>query len=105
MRWAMFLFKQMGHVLLSLFPWTASSRFSALFLGHTLDSVLCCCLPSGTPDLCADTGVIRQLGEFYKRQGVRSRLPRSVGEELLAKLSAAQDSLPLPPSADGKQKA
>ncbi|CAL5229111.1 g12374 [Coccomyxa viridis] len=51
------------------------------------------------------SGVIRQLGDFYRKQGVRSRLPRSVGEDLLAKLSAAQNSLPLPPSADGKQKA
>ena len=53
----------------------------------------------------AGAGVIRQLGDFYRKQGVRSRLPRSVGEDLLAKLSAAQNSLPLPPSADGKQKA
>ena len=50
-------------------------------------------------------GVIRQLGEFYRKQGQRSRLPRAVGEDLLARLSAAQNSLPLPVSADGKQKA
>ena len=31
-------------------------------------------------DGCA--GVIRQLGDFYKKQGQRSRLPRSVGEGL-----------------------
>ena len=54
-------------------------------------------------DGCA--GVIRQLGDFYKKQGQRSRLPRSVGEGLLAKLSAAQNALPLPAAADGKQKA
>ena len=50
-------------------------------------------------------GVIRQLGDFYKKQGQRSRLPRSVGEGLLAKLDAAQNALPLPAAADGKQKA
>ncbi|CAK0785118.1 hypothetical protein CVIRNUC_008324 [Coccomyxa viridis] len=51
------------------------------------------------------SGVIRQLGDFYKKQGQRSRLPRSVGEGLLAKLGAAQNALPLPAAADGKQKA
>ena len=50
-------------------------------------------------------GVIRQLGDFYRKQGQRSRLPRAVGEDMLARLSAAQNSLPLPASADGKQKA
>ena len=49
--------------------------------------------------------MIRQLGDFYKKQGQRSRLPRSVGEGLLAQLGAAQNALPLPAAADGKQKA
>lgn len=55
--------------------------------------------------MIACSGVIRQLGDFYKTKGVRSRLPRALGEELLVKLNSAQNSLPLPASADGKQKA
>lgn len=50
-----------------------------------------------------ETGTIRELGEFYRKKGQRARLPLSFGEELLAKLAAAEKSLPLASSADGKQ--
>ncbi|CAL8469845.1 g9387 [Coccomyxa elongata] len=62
-----------------------------------------------TPSLQAEpsytqlSGTIRELGEFYRKKGQRARLPRSFGEELLAKLAAAEKSLPLASSADGKQ--
>lgn len=50
------------------------------------------------------TGTIKELGEFYRNKGQRARLPRQFGEELLAKLAAAESSLPLASSADGKQR-
>ncbi|EIE25666.1 hypothetical protein COCSUDRAFT_52532 [Coccomyxa subellipsoidea C-169] len=49
------------------------------------------------------SGTIKELGEFYRKKGQRARLPRSLGNELLAKLAAAENALPLPGSADGKQ--
>lgn len=49
-------------------------------------------------------GTIKELGEFYRKKGQRARLPRFLGNELLAKLAAAENALPLPGSADGKQK-
>ncbi|KAK9915894.1 hypothetical protein WJX75_005729 [Coccomyxa subellipsoidea] len=50
------------------------------------------------------SGTIKELGEFYRKRGQRARLPRSLGDELLAKLAAAENALPLASSADGKQK-
>ncbi|BDA43852.1 probable photosystem II D1 precursor processing protein PSB27-H2, chloroplastic at C-terminar half [Coccomyxa sp. Obi] len=50
------------------------------------------------------SGTIRELGEFYRKKGQRARLPRTFGEELLAKLAAAENSLPVASSADGKQR-
>lgn len=40
------------------------------------------------------TGAIRDLGEFYMKNGQRSRLPENVGQALLARLEAAENALP-----------
>ena len=37
----------------------------------------------------AHAGTIKQLGEFYKKKGQRARLPRALGDDLLAKLAEA----------------
>ncbi len=44
------------------------------------------------------------MGEFYRKKGQRARLPRSFGEALLAKLAAAEKSLPLASPAGGIQR-
>ena len=43
------------------------------------------------------TAAIRQLGEFYLKNGQRARLSEEVGQALLAKLDAAEAALPPPP--------
>ncbi|KAG7669531.1 hypothetical protein Ndes2526B_g05872 [Nannochloris sp. 'desiccata'] len=40
------------------------------------------------------TGAIKELGEFYMKNGQRSRLPENVGQVLLARLEAAENALP-----------
>ena len=43
------------------------------------------------------TGAIRDLGEFYTKNGQRSRLSEKVGQTLLARLEAAENALPPAP--------
>lgn len=43
------------------------------------------------------TAAIRQLGEFYLKNGQRARLSDEVGQALLARLDAAEAALPPPP--------
>jgi hypothetical protein len=40
------------------------------------------------------TEAIKELGEFYIKNGQRSRLPENVGQALLARLEAAENALP-----------
>ena len=40
------------------------------------------------------TGAIRDIGEFYMKNGQRARLPENVGQALLARLDAAEIALP-----------
>lgn len=40
------------------------------------------------------TGAIKDLGEFYMKNGQRSRLSESVGQALLTRLDAAENALP-----------
>jgi Photosystem II Pbs27 len=40
------------------------------------------------------TGAIKELGEFYMKNGQRSRLPDDIGQALLARLEAAENALP-----------
>lgn len=43
------------------------------------------------------TSTIRELGEFYMKNGQRARLPEDVGQALLARLDAAEGALPPAP--------
>ena len=54
-------------------------------------------------DDCA--GTIKQLGEFYKKKGQRARLPRALGDDLLAKLATAENALPVSQNGRGEQRA
>ena len=49
-------------------------------------------------------GTIKQLGEFYKQMGQRARLPRALADDLLAKLAAAENALPLSAGVGGAQR-
>lgn len=40
------------------------------------------------------TATIRELGEFYRRNGQRARLPKEVGQSLLDRLGVAAAALP-----------
>lgn len=42
----------------------------------------------------ATTDALRQLGEFYQREGSRARLPQHLGDSLLAALDGARAALP-----------
>jgi hypothetical protein len=53
---------------------------------------------------CSLAGTIKQLGDFYKQKGQRARLPRALADDLLTKLSAAANALPLPDSVGGAQR-
>ena len=43
------------------------------------------------------TGTIKDLGEFYMKNGQRARLPEDVGKALLARLDVAEGALPPAP--------
>ena len=45
------------------------------------------------------------LGEFYKKKGQRARLPRALGDDLLARLTAAENALPVSLNARGELRA
>ena len=72
----------------------------------------CCCVKSylACMHACmqgrdAHAGTIKQLGEFYKKKGQRARLPRALGDDLLAKLATAENALPVSLNVRGEQRA
>lgn len=70
----------------------------------TRDSVFVAprCLYSQSVNPCLwHAATLQQLGQYYQKNGARSRMPQETGNSLLSKLKAADASLPPAPKKKG----